>query len=371
MCYEKNIINCYFTLQKERNDMKLKKCLGYFCKQKTDSSCANRKRSVEGSVNEMIEHIDRFLSCYNAIANSKAIRALPWKTQVFALPTSYIVRNRYSHTLEVVSIATQIAYILGLNVRLVEAIALGHDIGHLPFGHLGEKIFSDFTKKNMHHRILGTIILDKVERGGVGLNLSKQVLEGIYYHSAGADEVKGKKGFPLEYLVVLFADKIAYLFADSNDATRVNDMPSKEMNDLINFFGKTQRQRVQKCIEALLLESCEKDYVDLYDSEVGRKFQELKKILYQEVYHVVDREESKQRLWDILTYLKQNEDLLCIKYDLFFSLMTDNDCMSLYNAINNNESIKDCLAKFSAMEIAKRLKKNNIYELDLTVPALF
>jgi dGTPase len=152
---------------------------------------------------------------------SKSLRRLEDKTQVFIDHRSNPhIRNRRSHTDEVVSIAVYIAQILGLNVYLVEAIALGHDIGHSPYGHLGERIIGELSGRDFRHYIMSVVIAQFIERNGKGLNLSWEVLEGIANHSRGAGGLKINPDLPLEYAVVMLADKVAYTFSDLNDALR-------------------------------------------------------------------------------------------------------------------------------------------------------
>ncbi len=336
--------------------------------------------SAEESATEIIKknlekNKNPFLICYYKALNSVAFKSLDNKAQAFVCVTedlaNYILRMRIKHTMEVVAISRIIAETLGLNVVLVETIALLHDVGHLPFGHLGEQEFSKITGKKMRHNVIATIILQEVENFGKGLSLSKQVLEGIYYHSAGAEKVVANKEIALEYAVVLFADKIAYLFADISDAIRINGKISNELILLSNDFGRSRLERIDTCIYSLFLESCEKKYIDLSTSKIGQKFQELKDLLYREIYKHADKDEDRSLLQNVLNFLKNNQNLLPIDYQLFFALMNDANCRALSNVISGNKmEIEKCLYGMAAMEIGCNLPKN-FSSLDLTKPVLF
>lgn len=347
----------------------------FFSDKATSSSQAIREKELTDPMDCLIVKEDAFLICLYRALNCVALKSLPYKTQVFAVIndylSNYIVRNRSSHTLEVVAIAMRIAKIFGLNVTLVEAIALLHDVGHLPFGHLGEQEFSSFTGKEMRHNIIATVLLQKVENFGKGLNLSRQVLEGIFYHSAGADDVIAIENISLEQQLVRIADKIAYVFSDCNDSIRVNGKLPKELQSFVSSFGANRQERIDTCIHALFKESCANGYINLASSDVGQRFQELKRLLYKKIYARADKDKDKQLLRNVLGFIKNNQDMLPIDYELFFTLMTDKDCKGLNRALNKERKVIEArLKKMAAMEIGCNLPKN-FSSLDLTKPVLF
>lgn len=349
----------------------------FFSHKKTLSSQVIHRKNYNciGSVESVMEDESSFMNCLNKAFNCVALKSLPHKRQTFAVISNnlnnYIVRTRFSHTMEVVAIAIRIASLLGLNVTLTHAIALLHDTGHLPYGHLGEQEFGDFTKKTMCHNIIATVLLQEVENFGQGLNLSKQVLEGIFYHSVGEGEVASIKELSYEYMVVRFADKIAYMFADANDARRINGSLPEDLSLLVNDFGKNRQERIETCIEALAFESYEKGYVDLSGSTIGLRFQILKDQLYQKIYKHADKDEDRGLLSTVLEFLKNNENLLPINHELFFSLMIDSDCEALYDVISraNKKEIVTCLSGMTATEIGKNLPED-FSSPDLETPVL-
>ncbi|MDE6357320.1 MAG: dNTP triphosphohydrolase, partial [Eubacteriales bacterium] len=148
------------------------------------------------------------------IIHSKAFRRLKHKTQVFIFPDGDHFRTRLTHTLEVSQIARTIASSLFLNEDLTEAIALGHDLGHTPFGHLGEDYLSEVCENKFHHNEQSVRIVQRLEKNGEGLNLTAEVLDGILNH-------RGKcKPSTLEGKIVQISDKIAYISHDIDDAIR-------------------------------------------------------------------------------------------------------------------------------------------------------
>src|SRR5262244_1096139 len=161
---------------------------------------------------------DRIIHC-------KAFRRLKHKTQVFFAPTGDHYRTRLTHTLEVSQIARSIAKVLRLNEELTEAIALGHDLGHTPFGHAGERVLADLVPGGFNHYQQSLRIVQKLENDGRGLNLSWEVLDGIAHHSKGKDGSPvglppSKRSSTLEGQIMRVADLIAYVNHDIDDAAR-------------------------------------------------------------------------------------------------------------------------------------------------------
>jgi dGTPase len=160
---------------------------------------------------------DRVLHC-------KAFRRLAGKTQVFLAPRGDHYRNRLTHTLEVAQVARSIARALRLNEMLVEAMVMGHDLGHTPFGHAGERLLNEVLPGGFHHVVQSLRVVEVLEKDGRGLNLTREVRDGILRHSKGKGNVlmqgSGEKALTLEAEIVRLADIIAYVNHDLDDAVR-------------------------------------------------------------------------------------------------------------------------------------------------------
>lgn len=265
------------------------------------------------------------------IINSKAFRRLADKTQVITGPWNGLIRNRNSHTMEVVSIATTIAEILGLNVELTRAIALGHDIGHVPFGHVGEDFLKKVTGKDFGHEVFGPIVAQKIERGGKGMNLTKQTLLGILFHSRREKDLVVHDLMSQEAVAVMFADKIAYTTSDYNDFVHRLKLPKKWINPVIDemsHLGFDQRERTRKLVCSLCLESNELGKVGFRDDSQASKVLKFIRSLMYDIYPRVNihgYEEALKRLLDYLTDILGDQD----KAVLMFCLMTDKDVLSM------------------------------------------
>src|SRR5213082_1916826 len=197
---------------------------------------------------------DRIIHC-------KAFRRLKHKTQVFFAPTGDHYRTRLTHTLEVSQIARTIAKVLRLHEELTEAITLGHDLGHTPFGHAGEKIIDQLMPGGFNHYIQSLRIVDLLENDGRGLNLTWEVRDGIAKHS------KGKSGAPvgmsdaqragtIEGQIMRVADLIAYVNHDIDDATRAGLLKPEELpGDPIRVLGRTSSARISTLVRDVVTET--------------------------------------------------------------------------------------------------------------------
>lgn len=343
-------------------DKEFKDCFGCLSAKKTRDEDARRRRS---DAEDEDAYILNFGSPYavdamQKILLSKALRRLSYKTQVLTVNNNAHVRTRAVHTYEVASIATLIARILGLNESLCQAIALGHDIGHAPFGHLGEKFLSKVAGKNFRHEVFGVVIAQRIERKGKGLNLTRQVLEGILKHSRGSGDLSVDEKISQEANAVMFADKIVYIWADVNDVfvrTRLLDIHNfPELLKLVNECGKNQRERIAFCVKNLCLESAEKGFVDFKDSEAAKTFAEIKGWMYK-IYNLVSLQNSDELLERTYAFLSKTKILGGIDPSVVLALMTDNDALSLSSkTIVNAEDFYKC----SVAEILPHLKGRNI-----------
>jgi dGTPase len=269
--------------------------------------------------------IDPFRLDMDKILNSKARRRQEDKTQVICDPENPHVCTRSRHTDEVVSAAVKIAEISGLNVSLCEAIAMVHDIGHTPYGHVGEEFLSEITGKKFRHEIFGIVIAQHIERKGEGLNLSFEVLEGILNHSRGKNSLDIQPGLPLEYNVVMIADKLSYIFSDINDAIRYDYLMEKKVPAELSFFGKNQRERMLSCIFYLLLESCETGTISFSQLEAAKKFEFLRQWMYENYYSCINWDIQKVILEKTYDFLSKDTFFHDCKPAVLLALLTDKE----------------------------------------------
>lgn len=190
------------------------------------------------------------------ILHSKAFRRLKYKTQVFFAPAGDHYRTRLSHTLEVAQIARTISRALRLNEDLTEAIALGHDVGHAPFGHAGEHALDALTTSGFVHSQQSLRVLDVLEKDGHGLNLTWEVRDGIAYHSKHRESVGQPASQPtatLEGAVVRISDAIAYLNADVDDAVRAKLITPDQLPSVaLKTLGGSHGDRIESMVHSII-----------------------------------------------------------------------------------------------------------------------
>ncbi|MGF6991132.1 dGTP triphosphohydrolase [Lachnospiraceae bacterium PF1-21] len=212
------------------------------------------------------------------ILHSKSFRRLKQKTQVFLLPKGDHYRTRLTHTLEVSQNARTVAKALRLNEDLVEAIALGHDVGHTPFGHAGERALNKVTGGNFAHNEQSVRVLDKLEKHGAGLNLTWEVLDGIVNHKTSGTP------FTLEGQIVRLSDKIAYINHDIDDAIRGGIIEEADIpSDLKAVLGVSSKVRLDTMIHDVITSSMDKDRIT-QSAEVEAAMIELRKFMFENVY---------------------------------------------------------------------------------------
>ncbi|MBO6061546.1 MAG: deoxyguanosinetriphosphate triphosphohydrolase [Clostridia bacterium] len=221
---------------------------------------------------EFVRDRDRILHC-------KSFRRLKHKTQVFLSPIGDHYRTRLTHTLEVSQIARSISRGLRLNEDLTEAIALGHDLGHTPFGHAGESVLSELVPGGFEHNIQSLRVVEKLENEGRGLNLTFEVRDGIVNHTS-----KGKPA-TLEGAVVSIADRIAYINHDIDDAIRAGIFAESDLPDSCrSIIGATHGERINSLIVNVLTESAEQPFVRMSEP-MWREFNKLRDFLFENLYH--------------------------------------------------------------------------------------
>lgn len=264
-----------------------------------------------------------FISDEAKLLCSKAFRLLEHKTQVATLPQNPLIRNRKTHTLEVVACAVIAADMLGLNIDLARAIAVGHDIGHTPFGHQGEAFLKEMLgRKEFCHEVMGPIIAQKIERRGRGLNLTHETLEGMMCHSGNT----AHDAMTPEAWVIRYVDKFSYIFADYNDVIlRIRFPVPKELQMLMDEFGASQRERTTTALAGLVIESSEYNRVSFQHSEFAMKFKRLRELMY-ELYPRVTQQNTRRALEPLLEYLSE---LKIGDPFLLLALMTDRDAVFL------------------------------------------
>ena len=234
------------------------------------------------------------------ILHSKSFRRLKHKTQVFLAPEGDHYRTRLTHTLEVAQIARTIARALKMNESLTEAIALGHDLGHTPFGHAGEYILNEICPEGFSHYKQSVRVVEVVEKKGRGLNLTKEVRDGILNHRTAGNPST------LEGKIVRFSDKIAYINHDIDDAMRAgiltNDDIPREISDVL---GETHRERINTLVTDMIFHSRGTGELGM-TPEIEQTMQALRQFMFERVYKnpVAKGEESKARriLQELYTY---------------------------------------------------------------------
>lgn len=241
------------------------------------------------------------------IIHSKSFRRLKHKTQVFISPEGDHFRTRLTHTLEVSQIARTIARALRLNEDLVEAIALGHDLGHTPFGHSGEAVLDELKEGGFSHSKQSLKVVDFLEISDkrVGLNLTEEVRDGIVNHSGdnNASTLEGK--------IIKFADRIAYINHDIDDAIRAGIISEDDLpKHLIKVLGDTSSKRINTMINAIINKSYGNPIVEMED-EVYQATMELRQYMFKRVYldDVVKSEEVKIKRLLTELYKFYEEDL--------------------------------------------------------------
>ena len=239
---------------------------------------------------------DRIIHC-------NSFRRLKRKTQVFLMPKSEHYRTRLTHTLEVSQIARTIARALRLNEDLTEAIALGHDLGHTPFGHDGERaldavLTADGVTSRFRHNSQSLRVVDVIEKNGKGLNLTAEVRDGIFNHTTSG------KPRTLEGQVVQYSDKIAYLNHDIEDAVRGGILKEKELPEsAVEVLGDSKTKRITTLINSLLLNSGDEIR---YDIAVRKAHDELRDFMFEQVYYKPEINSEKDKAKFVIEALYKN-----------------------------------------------------------------
>jgi deoxyguanosinetriphosphate triphosphohydrolase, putative len=311
-------------------------------------NCSGRERQENFDEIRTAYMIDR-----DRIIHSKSFRRLKHKTQVYIKTSSDHYRTRLTHTLEVAQVAKTIAKGVGLNEDLIEAIALGHDIGHVAFAHNGEEVLNNLLPKGFRHNVNSVRVLKKIEKSGEGLNLTNEVLDGILNHSGFSN--KQNSAITLEGRVVKYSDKIAYVNHDIDDSIRAGILKVEDLPvNIIKLLGKTHGERIDNLVKDCILNSIkniEKGQMEIsLSDEVDKALVELRDFMFEKIYKGAilknERDKAKFVLEQVFNYFFKNPDKMPEFYRQivedeglhqgvadYISGMSDDYCLILFNNI--------------------------------------
>ncbi len=278
------------------------------------------------------------------ILHSQSFRRLMNKTQVFLAPAGDHYRTRLTHTLEVTQIARIIARALRLNEDLTEAVALGHDLGHTPFGHAGETVMQQCYSPDFTHYKQSVRVVEKLEKNGKGLNLTWEVRDGILNHTGKC------MASTLEGVIVKFADRIAYINHDIDDARRAGILTEEDIPaELRQVLGDKHGERINNMVTSVIEASLDKNVIAM-TPEVQEATDKLRKFLFENVYlnPVAKSEENKAQsmLTQLFDYFVKHPEKMPELYVRniadegvercvcdYISGMTDRYAIELYNEL--------------------------------------
>ena len=302
---------------------------------------------------------DPFTSDYLKILQSRAYTRLAHKAQLLCPPETPSIRTRNDHTEDVIAISRTISDALGLNTYLCQAIAVGHDIGHAPYCHLGEAVFSELNgeHKPFNHLVFGVVVAQAIDR----LNLTYETLEGILLHSRKDGKLQPYDSKPQEYAVIMYADKLAFTFSDLDDAIRYGYLTPEQVSEDVNELGLDRETRVKTCTNALVEESKTKEYVSFSQGRVYEIFDGLRKFLNENVYSRADFSSHQVVLRKAYSFFSENPEFKGIDPVIILSLLTDKELQELETFMS--ATIKpniDMIKHFGVFEILPNIKDKNI-----------
>ena len=302
-------------------------------------------KSADSLGRERFEQEDELRTCFqrdrDRILHCNAFRRLKYKTQVFLSPERDHYRTRLTHTLEVAQIARTISRSLQLNEDLTEAIALGHDLGHTPFGHAGERALNACFPEGFRHNEQSVRVVRVLEKNGQGLNLTKEVLDGIVNHTSGTAAT-------LEGRVVRLSDRIAYINHDIDDAIRARVLAEDDIPAPIrNLLGNRRSERINTLVHSVVANSggdiC-------LAADVNEAFEELHDFMFRMVYRnpVAKGQEGKaiKMVQQLYNYFAERPEQLPKEYQRvleqdgvrraacdYIAGMTDRYAVDVYNEL--------------------------------------
>jgi len=313
----------------------------------TQSKNSKRRKSEDPSPVRTEFQRDR-----DRILHSKSFRRLKHKTQVFISPEGDHFRTRLTHTLEVSQISRTISRALNVNEELSEAIALGHDLGHTPFGHMGEKTLSELSENGFKHYEQSLRVVEKLEYNGSGLNLTDKVKEGIVKHSKGFGEIisnsNSEMPSTLEGQIVRISDIIAYVNHDLDDSIRAGIITDNSIPGSIKKkLGENFAGRIDTIVTDVINKTRESnlDFIRMSDN-IYMELILLRKFLYNKVYLRKESEEERNKTAYILRSLYDNiskdpekfinkypeNDSINRRIIDFIAGMTDNFALNLFKS---------------------------------------
>ena len=307
---------------------------------------------------KILEENDQIRTCFmvdrDRIVHTKSFRRLKHKTQVYIKTFGDHYRTRLTHTLEVSQIARTIGIGIGLNEQLIEAISLGHDLGHAAFAHNGEEVLNSFLDEGFRHNEQSVRVVEKLERNGRGLNLSKEVIDGILHHS-GLSKSDTSVARTLEGRVVKVSDKIAYLNHDIDDSVRAGLLSEDILpKEVIKVLGDTHSKRIETLVTDVVSNTTEalknNEFDIVFSKEVWEAMTELRRFMFKNVYLgdilKVERNKAKFVLENLIEYYyKHSEELPEIYQKVakeeglkravadYISGMSDDYCLNIFNNI--------------------------------------
>lgn len=314
------------------------------------NSQGRKKAALSCSIRTVFQH-DR-----DRILHSKSFRRLKYKTQVFLSPEGDHYRTRLTHTLEVSQVARTVARALQLNEDLTEAIALGHDLGHTPFGHAGERVLNELVSGGFQHVRQSLRVVDVLEKDGQGLNLTFEVRDGICKHSKGRGGLltpgPDSSALTLEGQIVRLADIIAYVSHDLDDAIRGGIITEDDVpKDVSSVVGLKHSRRIDRMVRDLIEESLKQDAsVVRISEEMDGAIRALRSWLFEHVYRIdrvhEDFVKASHLLRELFLYFIDNEevflrhggrrlddDSLEVSVADFIAGMTDRFALALYGRL--------------------------------------
>jgi len=294
------------------------------------------------------------------IVHCKSFRRLKHKTQVFLSPQGDHYRTRLTHTLEVSQIARTISRALRLNEDLTEAIAMGHDLGHTPFGHSGEDVLNELLPDGFEHNVQSLRVVEKLENDGQGLNLTYEVRDGILNHK------KDGNACTPEGRVVSLADRIAYINHDIDDAIRAGVLSEADLPEsCVAVLGDSHGRRINSMILDVVKQSADSPEIRMSEP-VMEQFERLRDFMFSHVYYnpVAKSEEHKAKrvVEELFRYYLENTDRLADEYRKYLAIDGKERAVADYIAgMTDNYAIRDYVRLF----VPKSWMETSMADIDL------
>ena len=289
------------------------------------------------------EELDNVRTCFmvdrDRIIHSKSFRRLKHKTQVYIKTFGDHYRTRLTHTLEVSQVARTIGVGIGLNENLIEAIALGHDLGHVAFAHNGEEVLDSFLDEGFRHNEQSVRVVEKLENDGKGLNLTEEVIDGILHHSGLGESTTESK--TLEGRIVRYSDKIAYLNHDIDDSIRAGFLTEEALpKEIIRVLGKSRSERIDTLVNDIIRETINNindgKYGVSQSKEVKEAMVELREFMFKNIYLGTHLKEERIKAKFVLEQLVN------------YYFKNSNELPDVYKKIEESEGTKRAVADYIA-----------------------